>query len=87
MSLGEHNSIAPASITSQTAIDDADAVDEAWAILSESLVIREQLSQACTEVRLAIDSIKARLDRVAVKIIEHGETDAHPADQLLRRRA
>ena len=64
--------------------DGADALDEAWAVLSESLVIREQLDHACAEVKLAIDAIQQRLGRLAVKIVEHDEADWHPADQLLR---
>jgi hypothetical protein len=64
--------------------DAGDALDEAWAVLSESIVIREQLDHACVEVKVAIDAIKQRLDRLAVKILEYDEADWHPADQLLR---
>jgi len=67
--------------------DAADMADEAWAVLSESLVIREQLSYACAEVKIAIDAIRARLDLLGVKILEANDDEPHPADELLRRRA
>ena len=62
-----------------------DTLDEAWAVLSESLVIREQLNQACVEVKVTIDAIKMRLDRLALKIVDYDGAAPHPADQLRRR--
>jgi hypothetical protein len=69
------------------AADAADMADEAWAVLSESLVIREQLSYACAEVKVAIDAIRARLDLLGVKILDASDDESQPADELLRRRA
>jgi len=66
-------------------LDAADTLDEAWAVLSESLVIREQLNQACVEVKGAIDAIKMRLDRLALKMLEHEAAPPHPVEQLRRR--
>jgi hypothetical protein len=67
--------------------DAADMADEAWAVLSESLVIREQLTYACAEVKVAIDAIRARLDLLGVKILDASGDESRPADEFLRRRA
>ena len=64
---------------------DRGARGRAWAVLSESLVIREQLNQACVEVKVTIDAIKMRLDRLALKIVDYDGAAPHPADQLRRR--
>jgi hypothetical protein len=87
MSMGTVHKQSATPAPSKAALDAADALDEAWAVLSESMVIREQLSQACSEVKLAIDAIKSRLDQLGVKIIEHGDVDVHPAGELLHRHA
>jgi len=47
-------------VRANVAPDAADTLDEAWAVLSDSLVVREQLNQACVEVKIAIDAIKMR---------------------------
>jgi hypothetical protein len=71
-------------VRANVAPDAADTLDEAWAVLSDSLVVREQLNQACVEVKIAIDAIKMRLDRLAIKMLEREEALLHPVDQLSR---
>jgi hypothetical protein len=45
---------------------EADASDEAWSILTECLVMREGLEQACTEIETAIGAVRRRLGTLAV---------------------
>ena len=42
--------------------------DEAWSLLSECFAIREELSQACIEIRAAMSATQARLGRLAFAI-------------------
>lgn len=42
--------------------------DEAWSLLSECLVIREELNQACIEIRAAMSAIQKRLGRLTIAI-------------------
>lgn len=39
--------------------------DEVWSLLSECLVIREELSQACIEIKAAMTAVQEHLGRVA----------------------
>ncbi|MGO9752496.1 MAG: hypothetical protein ACLP8S_00655 [Solirubrobacteraceae bacterium] len=48
----------------------SEALDDVWSLLSECLVIREGLDQACTEIQAAIGDVKRRLARLAVRIDE-----------------
>jgi hypothetical protein len=40
---------------------EADAADEAWSILTECIVMREGLEQACAEIETAIGAVRRRL--------------------------
>lgn len=53
--------------------------DEAWSLLSECLVIREELSQACTEIKAAMSAVQERLGRLAVRIPGTGPELPHAA--------
>ena len=59
---------------------DAEMADEAWTVLSECLVIREGLEQACVEIHAAIAAVQERLGKLAVKL------DDPPAERLAARR-
>jgi hypothetical protein len=75
----------PKAVPRPSPAEAADALDDAWAVLSEALVIREQLSTACAEVKTAIDAIRARLERLGIMILEKEADDPQPADQLLEQ--
>ena len=51
-----------------TSTDDADAVDDAWSVLSECLAIREGLNQVCEEIQSAIDGIQERLATLTLSL-------------------
>jgi len=51
---------------------DAEALDDAWSILTECLVIREGLEQACTEIQTAIASVHERLRKLDVRFGDAG---------------
>ena len=55
----------------------ADAADDAWALLTDCLVIREGLQQVCVEMQEAITAIQHRLDALAMSF-----EDARPAERL-----
>jgi hypothetical protein len=58
---------------------EAEALDEAWSLLTECLVIREGLERACTEIQAAIGSVQQRLRTLSVDV---GEVSAGTAAQL-----
>ena len=47
--------------------DEGEALDEVWTMLSECLVIREGLDQACVEIQSAINDVRDRLSALAVR--------------------
>jgi hypothetical protein len=47
--------------------DEGEVLDEAWTMLSECLVIREGLEQACIEIQSAIGDVRARLGSLAIR--------------------
>ena len=49
---------------------EAEALDEAWSLLTECLVIREGLERACTEIQAAIGSVQQRLRTLSVDVDE-----------------
>ena len=55
----------------------ADAADDAWALLTDCLVIREGLQQVCVEMQEAITAIQHRLDALAMSF-----EGARPAERL-----
>jgi hypothetical protein len=52
-----------------------EVLDEAWTMLSECLVIRQGLEQACAEIQLAIAGVQRRLGSLTVRL-----DDVTPAD-------
>ncbi len=58
---------------------DAEMVDEAWTLLSECLVIREGLEQACVEIQAAIVAVHDRLRNLAVKLDDSAPEGSSPA--------
>ncbi len=48
--------------------EEGDLLDDAWSLLSECLVIREGLSQACVEIENAVGSVRQRLATLVVRI-------------------
>jgi hypothetical protein len=65
---------------------ESEMLDEAWTMLSECLLIREGLDQACIEIQSAIGDVRARLGSLAIRIDDAALADAsdphaatHPA--------
>jgi len=58
---------------------DAEIVDEAWTLLSECLVIREGLEQACAEIQGAIGAVQGRLRNLAAKLDDRALEASSPA--------
>jgi hypothetical protein len=52
-----------------------EVLDEAWTMLSECLVIRQGLEQACAEIQVAIAGVRERLGSLTIRL-----DDATPAD-------
>jgi hypothetical protein len=61
----------------------AEMADEAWTVLSECLVIREGLEQACVEIQAAIGAVHERLRKLAVGLDAPG-ANAAAADRARR---
>lgn len=59
-----------------TLVSDADDTDDAWSVLSECLLIREGLDQACAEFENAVAVVRERLSTLTASI----ETTAAPAE-------
>lgn len=59
-----------------TAAPDADDSDDAWSVLSECLLIREGLDQACREFENAVTAVRERLASLTASI----EITAPPAE-------
>jgi hypothetical protein len=64
---------------------ESETLDEAWTLLSECLVIREELVQACTEIGAAIGVVHERLRNLAVKIDGLSPEDAAQNDVAIAR--
>jgi hypothetical protein len=52
-----------------------EVLDEAWTMLSECLVIRQGLEQACAEIQVAIAGVRDRLGSLTIRL-----EDVAPAD-------
>jgi hypothetical protein len=52
-----------------------EVLDEAWTMLSECLVIRQGLEQACAEIQVAIAGVRDRLGSLTIRL-----DDVTPAD-------
>ena len=60
-----------------------EVLDEAWTMLSECLVIRQGLEQACAEIQVAIAGVRERLGSLTVRLDDvtpagGGHTDVVP---------
>jgi hypothetical protein len=53
-----------------------EVLDEAWTMLSECLVIRQGLEQACAEIQVAIAGVRERLGSLTIRL-----DDVSPADR------
>jgi hypothetical protein len=56
--------------------EEGELLDDAWSLLSECLVIREGLAQACLEIEAAAGAVRERLDTLAVRIEELARNDS-----------
>jgi hypothetical protein len=56
--------------------EEGDLLDDAWSLLSECLVIREGLAQACVEIENAVGSVRQRLATLVVRIEGLAQDDA-----------
>jgi len=63
---------------------DAEMADEAWTVLSECLVLREGLEQACVEIQAAIGAVHERIRKLAVKLDDAGTERNPPLDRARR---
>jgi hypothetical protein len=63
---------------------ESELLDEAWTMLSECLVIREGLEQACIEIQAAIGDVRARLGSLAIRLDD--VTPANGSDRDIARR-
>jgi hypothetical protein len=50
--------------------------DNTWSLLTECLLIREELGQACIEIKAAIDTVQTRLGRLQITL---HDTNSHPS--------
>jgi hypothetical protein len=60
-----------------------EVLDEAWTMLSECLVIRQGLEQACAEIQVAISGVRERLGSLTIRLddvtlADGGRTDVVP---------
>ena len=60
-----------------------EVLDEAWTMLSECLVIRQGLEQACAEIQVAISGVRERLGSLTIRLddvtlADGGHTDVVP---------
>jgi hypothetical protein len=60
--------------------EEGDLLDDAWSLLSECLVIREGLSQACVEIENAVGSVRQRLATLVVRIEGLARNDSAMSD-------
>jgi hypothetical protein len=61
--------------------EEGEALDDAWTLLGECLVIREGLDQACIEVQAAINGVRDRLAALAVRIENRAPSHASGQDE------
>jgi hypothetical protein len=59
---------------------DGDAVDDAWAVLNECLVIREGLDQMCAEIQSAINRVRDQLSALTLSIEDQARQGASGVD-------
>jgi hypothetical protein len=62
-----------------------EVLDEAWTMLSECLVIRQGLDQACAEIQVAIGSVRERLDSLTMRLDDVTPADGGHPDVALRQ--
>jgi hypothetical protein len=53
--------------------------DNAWSLLTECLLIREELGQACIEIKAAIDAVQTRLGKLQITL---HDTNSHPSSTV-----
>jgi hypothetical protein len=61
---------------------EGEVLDEAWSVLTECLVIREGLEQACLEIQVAVAALQGRLRDLAVTMSDvssDGDSDSGDA--------
>ncbi len=61
--------------------------DEVWSLLSECMVIREELDQACIEIKAAMTAVQEHLGRLAMAATALGDTGALPHQAITHERA
>jgi hypothetical protein len=62
-----------------------EVLDEAWTMLSECLVIRQGLEQACAEIQLAIAGVRERLGSLTIRLDDVRPADRSQSDVVPRR--
>jgi hypothetical protein len=80
-----HQPASPGSVIDRARVlavsnDDADALDDAWTVLSECLAIREGLDQVCAELQNAIDGVRQRLASLTLNLEREGGEHESGAD-------
>jgi hypothetical protein len=63
---------------------EGEALDEAWTMLGECLVIGEGLDQACIEIQAAIGDVRARLGSLAIRLDDVTSANGSGPDLALR---
>jgi hypothetical protein len=64
-----------------------EVLDEAWTMLSECLVIRQGLEQACAEIQVAIAGVRERLGSLTIRLEDVTPADGGQPDVVLRQAA
>jgi hypothetical protein len=64
-----------------------EVLDEAWTMLSECLVIRQGLEQACAEIQVAIAGVRERLGSLTIRLDDVTPTNGGHPDVVPRQSA
>jgi hypothetical protein len=62
-----------------------EVLDEAWTMLSECLVIRQGLEQACAEIQVAIAGVRERLGSLTIRLEDVTLADCDHPDVVPRQ--
>jgi hypothetical protein len=62
-----------------------EVLDEAWTMLSECLVIRQGLEQACAEIQVAIAGVRERLGSLTIRLEDATTADVGHPDVVPRQ--
>ena len=62
-----------------------EVLDEAWTMLSECLVIRQGLEQACAEIQVAIAGVRERLGSLTIRLEDVTSGDVAAPDVVPRQ--